>query len=164
MAQLEAIERLYRACGKEMLQQGLDNWGESYPPVVQIREDIAEGHLFCLMLGNDLLGVIVLNEAQPRQFEQVNWLYQSKKILVLRRLAIAVQQQGQGYAQKMMRFAEEYAQKYHYGAIRLDAYSINDRLLKFYERLGYQRTKEAIYLEANLDHPFVCFEKKIRVQ
>lgn len=47
-----------------------------------------------------------------------------------------------------MQFAEDYAKEQPYEVIRLNAYSANGQLLKFYERLGYQSAKEAIYLGA----------------
>ena len=81
--------------------------------------------------------------------------------MVVHRLAVAVEQQGNGYAKQLMRFAEKNAREQAYEAIRLDAYSINLPLLKFYEGLGYQRTKEAIYLGAKWAHSFLCFEKSM---
>lgn len=161
--QLDAIISLYRACGKEMLSKGFDNWGDFYPTIAIVETDIQEEQLFCLLEGNLLVGVIGLDENQPAPFATVRWQYPSSKTLVVHRLAIAVDQQRKGYAQHLMKFTEEYAKKHQYEAIRLDAYSINKKLLKFYEQLGYQSAKEAIYLGAKWEHPFICFEKAIPI-
>lgn len=161
LAQFNEIELLYRTCGIDMLKKGFDNWGDFYPPKEVIEEDLKNETLWGLFVEEALAGVIVLNAIQPVQFEEINWMYDSSVILVVHRLAIAVNQQRKGYARQLMKFAESYGLEEGYDAIRLDAYSINENLLKFYEGLGYQRTKEAIYLGAEWQHPFVCFEKQL---
>ena len=161
LAQFGEIEVLYRTCGIDMLKKGFDNWGDFYPPKEVIEEDLKNETIWGLFVDEELAGVIVLNAIQPTQFETINWAYNLPLVLVVHRLAIAVNQQGKGYAKQLMKFAESYGLQEGYGAIRLDAYSINENLLKFYERLGYQRTKEAIYLGAEWQHPFICFEKRL---
>jgi ribosomal protein S18 acetylase RimI-like enzyme len=159
IAQLNTITTLYRACAKEMVKQGFENWGDFYPPVPLIQGDIESETLFCLLEDEQLLGVIALDAVPPVQYEKVQWQYPTTINLIVHRLAIAVEAQKNGYAKKLMEFAALYAQKNGYTAIRLDAYSINERLLKFYRRLGYQSTKETISLGAKWKHPFICFEK-----
>jgi ribosomal protein S18 acetylase RimI-like enzyme len=160
LAQIEEITHLYRACGAKMLQHGFDNWGDFYPTVATIRTDIQHQNLFALVTSkNQILGVVVLDEIQPPMFAEVNWQFPSSSILVVHRLAVSPDYQGNGYAKKLMKFAEMYASQQHYQAIRLDAYSINKKLLQFYKNLGYQITKEAISLGAKWKHPFHCFEK-----
>jgi|VirMetMinimDraft_7_1064189.scaffolds.fasta_scaffold43013_2 ribosomal protein S18 acetylase RimI-like enzyme len=163
LTQLNRIIALYRACGKKMEEEGFDNWGDFYPPAALIQEDIESEALFCLLEGEELLGVIVLNEVQPAQFEAVQWQYTAAVCLIVHRLAIAVEAQKKGYAKKLMEFAELYALKNAYSAIRLDAYSINEGLLKFYRQLGYQSTKETISLGAKWKHSFTCFEKRVLI-
>lgn len=161
LSQLNEIINLYRACGQKMLEHGFDNWGDFYPSVELIQQDIKREASFSLLDDERLLGVIVLDAVQPQQYDAVDWQYPNESCLVVHRLAIAVDQQRKGYAQKLMLFAEEYAQKNAYTAIRLDAYSINTGLLKFYRQLGYQSTKETISLGTKWKHPFMCFEKKV---
>lgn len=161
ITQVGEIEALYRNCGQDMLEKGFDNWGNFYPPRATIKNDLDNNTLWGLFLEKQLLGVIVLNAIQPPQFSTINWKHKREQILVVHRLAVAVAQQGNGYAKTLMLFAEDYAQTHGFETIRLDAYSINSQLLKFYERLGYQRTKEAIYLGAKWAHPFIGFEKAL---
>ena len=159
--QLDEIEQLYRICGQDMLEKGFDNWGDFYPPRATIEADLSNNTLWGLFLEEQLLAVIVLNAVQPTPFTTVHWQFEIEPVLVVHRLAVKVAHQGNGYAKKLMLFAEKYAQEHNYGTIRLDAYSINSQLLKFYEQLGYQRTKEAIYLGAKWAHAFICFEKML---
>lgn len=161
LGQLNAITALYRACGQQMLEQGFDNWGDFYPPTNLIQEDIESDALFCLLEDERLLGVIVLNEVQAIQYEAVQWQYPTTVSLIVHRLAVAVEAQKKGHAKRLMKYAEEYALKNAYSVIRLDAYSINEGLLKFYRQLGYQSTKETISLGAKWKYPFICFEKRL---
>jgi len=41
-------------------------------------------------------------------------------------------EQGNGFARKLMDFAEDYAEKKGYTSIRLDAFSQNERVIKFF--------------------------------
>lgn len=161
IVQLNTITTLYRTCGKKMVEEGFDNWGDFYPPVTLIQRDIESETLFCLLEGEQLLGVIALDAVQPVQYETVQWQYPTTINLIVHRLAIAVEAQKKGYAKRLMAFANLHAQENGYTAIRLDAYSTNEGLLKFYRQLGYQSTKETISLGAEWKHPFICFEKKI---
>ncbi|WP_409253129.1 hypothetical protein V1502_04135 [Bacillus sp. SCS-153A] len=49
-----------------------------------------------------------------------------------------------------------------YESIRLDAFSGNDRSLKFYERHGYQRLGEVSFLSKPEGHTtYYCYKKKL---
>ncbi|MCP4440313.1 MAG: GNAT family N-acetyltransferase [Aureispira sp.] len=162
--QLSKIKDLYTNCRLVLQQMGLQHqWYDFYPPVSTIQQDIEEQTLFVLQNNTDLMGVMVLNEVQFKGYEEVDWQHQGDRILVIHRIAVAPQHQGKGYARKLLQFAENHAKKHNYTAIRLDAYSQNSRLLKFYTRMDYQRTKEVIFLGQPWEHPFVCFEKKIEL-
>ena len=58
-----------------------------------------------------------------------------------------------------MDFALNKAGDEGYSSIRLDAYSQNDRTLRFYENRGYEKRGE-IYFPYR-DEPFYCYEKAI---
>jgi len=70
--------------------------------------------------------------------------------------------QGEGYAQKLMAFAENYAKKYNYNSIRLDTFSENIRNQNFYEQRNYTKL-EAIYFPNQSEYPFYCYEKVLDV-
>lgn len=65
----------------------------------------------------------------------------------------------QGLARKLMDFAENIAIECGYASIRLDAYSGNERVLRFYENRGYQKRGEVNFSGRAL--PFFCYEKEI---
>lgn len=162
IGQLSEIKELYTNCRLSLQKIGLyHQWYDFYPPLATIQEDISSQTLFILQNNEDIMGVIVLNEVQFEGYEAMNWQYGSQHILVIHRIAVAPKFQGKGYAQQLLSFAENYAQQHNYEAIRLDAYSQNPRLLKFYSQMGYQRTKEVIFLGQPWEYPFVCFEKSV---
>lgn len=160
--QLTKIKELYRNCRLGLQKAGLaDQWHDFYPPISVIQQDIIAQTLFVLQNNKDIMGVIVLNEVQFKGYEEVSWQYTAERILVIHRIAVDPAYQAKGYARQLLIFAENYAQKHNYQAIRLDAYSKNPRLLKFYSQMGYQRTKEVIFLGQPWEYPFVCFEKSV---
>ena len=59
-----------------------------------------------------------------------------------------------------MEFAEEFARKNDYSSIRLDAYSQNDRVLKFYNKRNYYISGKVNFPER--EYHFYCMEKEIK--
>lgn len=159
-ADFDALVHLYRTCGKAMWNQGYDNWGDFYPPVETIQQDLRQQTLFVLKEQGTLLGAIALDFVQPAVYQSVTWQYHGK-ILAVHRLVVALHHQKRGLGKVLMNFAEAHAQALGCDAIRFDAYSINQPLLKFYQNLGYQMTPEAVSLGERWPHLFNCFEKRI---
>jgi len=89
----------------------------------------------------------------------VHWKNNEGKVLVIHRLAVHPPFQKQGFAKKLMDFAEDHAIKNGCAAVRLDAYSGNERVLRFYENRGYQKRGEVNFSGRVL--PFFCYEKEI---
>lgn len=67
--------------------------------------------------------------------------------------------QGKGYARKLMDFADKFANENNYSSIRLDVYSQNKRVIKFYEKRKYFIRGNVNFPER--EHPFYCMEKEI---
>ena len=83
--------------------------------------------------------------------------YPDYKNLYIHRLAIDPSQQGKGYAQKLMSFAEDKAKKNGLVSVRLDTFSQNKRNQRFYEARGYNKLSD-IYFPKQSEHPFHCYE------
>ena len=118
---------LTKACGAHMRSNGIDQWDEDYPDIDTLRRDIIDQNLFVMKKDDQVVGVIVLNENQDPEYDEMNWSTEGNSFLVVHRLAISPRFQGQGLARKMMDFAESYAMKNGYKAIRLDTFSQNLR-------------------------------------
>lgn len=140
-----------------MNQQGIDQWDEVYPDIETIRKDLQEKCAFGYFIGDELSGYISINEDMPPEYNSLIWKIEQEQSLIVHRLIVKVQQQGKGIAKEIMSFAEDYAKKIGYKAIRLDAFSKNPVSLKLYESNGYQKVG-LVYFRKGL---FYCFEKNL---
>lgn len=155
--QLPEIMNIIKYCIKDMESQGIFQWGEYYPTKDEFECDINSRTLYSTMVDNSLEGIITLSEFQYPEYQNIDWSDQHGKNLVIYRLAVHPQNQNQGIARKIMDFAELYAVNKGYTSIRLDAYSGNKRVLKFYEKRGYKNKGQVFFDKRDL--PFYCFEK-----
>ena len=156
--EIDTILALTKACGKHMRENGIDQWDENYPDRGSILHDLETETLFAYRDGDEVLGIVVLNEMQDEEYGEINWStsYDDKNIVV-HRLAVRPDQQGKGLARKLMDFAEQWARENKYDAIRLDTYSQNPRNQRFYTKRGYTDLGP-VYLKYNKDYPYFCYE------
>ncbi len=158
---LTEVIAFYHLCKADMDRQGIHQWTDKYPNKQIFTEDIHKGTLYLLFQEEALIGAINISEEQEKEYEALAWEFGDKKVLVIHRLAISPKEQGKGYAQKLMNFAEDYALRNAYQSIRLDVYSQNVRGVNFYQKRDY-------FLRGKLRFPnrefhFLGMEKKIIV-
>ena len=154
---LSSIMGLVKSVILDMENQSIFQWNEHYPTREVFENDILNDSLFLIRNEEGISGIIVIDENQSPEYAQVNWLSKGERVLVIHRLAVNPKYQSQGYAKKLMEYAEEYARKHSYRAIRLDAYTGNSKTLSFYERRDYKKTGEIYFPWREL--PFNCYEK-----
>jgi len=157
--QSQEIFALFQACAKHLQAQGILQWDENYPTLAHVEAAIATNSLFVFLENQKLKGSISIDENQDITYQNILWKYPATKILVIHRLAVHPNFQRKGIAKKLMDFAENYAIQNQYEAIRLDAFSANERTLRFYRNRNYEEN-EKIYLNDN-PIPCICFEKRI---
>ena len=150
---------LYRQCKADMDRQEIYQWTDKYPNRQIFIKDIQNKTLFLLFYENDLLGAINISEEQEKEYESLAWEFGDEKVLVIHRLAILPKEQGKGYAQLLMRFAEDFATNNAYQSIRLDVYSKNHRGIKFYQKRAYYVRGEIRF--PNREFHFFGMEKRI---
>lgn len=160
--ELDSILALTRACGLHLRTQGIDQWDENYPDIDSLKRDIEAKTLFVYREGSTPLGIVVLNEMQDEEYAQIKWSTSADaKNLVVHRLAVHPMAQGRGIARQLMDFAEDYARKMDYDAIRLDTYSQNPRNQAFYRNRAYTELGQ-VFLKYKKDHPYFCYELLLR--
>ena len=158
MFEIDAILTLTRACGRHMRDNGIDQWDENYPDRAVILHDVETETLFAYRDGDEVLGIVVLNEWQDEEYGDINWsTSDDDKNIVVHRLAVRPDQQGKGLGRKLMDFAEQWARENEYAAIRLDTYSQNPRNQRFYLNRGYTDLGP-VYLKYKKEHPYYCYE------
>ena len=151
------IMELIKSCILNMKSVGIHQWNEYYPTLDIIIRDLESDSMYVLKEGNDIWGIIAINEDQSLEYNNISWVSNEGKVLVVHRLAVQPNQQRTGIAKKLMDFAENYAKEKKFTSIRLDTYSGNPRALALYEQRGYIKVGQVYFPMREL--PFNCYEK-----
>lgn len=146
-----------------LLASGVDQWNYDYPNIKTIEEDIALGAQFVIKIDGRVAASIVLNGMQEEQYKKVHWHYRDDAVMVIHRLGVIPDLQGQGLGRLMCEFAERYAESQNYKTIRLDAYAGNVGSNALYRKLGYRRAGGYCYFRKKVI-PFYCYDKQILKQ
>ncbi|MGB0423378.1 MAG: GNAT family N-acetyltransferase [Flavobacteriales bacterium] len=154
---LETVFNIYKASKRLLEQNGIFQWTNKYPTPTIIENDLKQGYLYLLKKGSDVLGAINLSQEQEDEYDSINWQFDGEKALVVHRLVINPLFRNQGHASTLMGYAEDYASKLNYSSIRLDAYSHNQDVIKFYKNRGYLVRGDVHF--PGRKYPFHCMEK-----
>ena len=157
ISEITNIIELAKSCKEDMIANGIFQWNDHYPTKQIFENDIQQNELFVLEDNAVILGTIVISSLMDEEYVPVKWLVPNGKSIYIHRLAVHPLQQGKGYAQQLMAFAENFARVHGIASVRLDTFSKNLRNQKFYEARGYQRL-ESIYFPKQSEHPFYCYE------
>lgn len=139
----------------KMNAEKIFQWDEIYPGRDIIEKDIADGHAFGFFHSAELRGYTVLNEDYSPEYDSLKWEDRKGKSLIVHRLSIKADCQGQGIAKELMVFAEKYAKDNSYSSIKLDAFTDNKAALSLYEKLGYTKIGMVKFRKGK----FNCYEK-----
>jgi ribosomal protein S18 acetylase RimI-like enzyme len=158
-SELDIIFDIYQQCRRVMESDGIFQWYDGYPTREIVADDIRNKTLFTSKKDSELCGVINISSDDEPECDHIEWKDKSAKTVAIHRLAVHPNFQKGGIARKLMDFAEEYAFKNGCTYVRLNAYSVNDRALRFYDMRQYERRGEVFFPGRTL--PFFCFEKKL---
>lgn len=151
------VKKIYSAVTSDLQNKGIDQWDRFYPNRFVIKNDLKKGHLFGIKQEDELVGVIVLDTNQSKQYEKIPWKDQNGSFGVIHRLAVHPSHQGYGYGKKLLQFAIEYFKEKNLTSIRLDVYSKNPGAVTMYERAGFHETGSIRFPMRKA--PYKCFEK-----
>lgn len=154
---LETVFSIYQQAKLDLEAQGIYQWTENYPARAIIESDIREGLLYLLKKSGKILGAINLSEIQEQAYQSIAWEFDATKVFVIHRLVVDPRHQGKGYASILMNFAENIAAGQGYTSMRLDAYSVNKKVLAFYKKRDYHIRGELYFPER--EFPFYGMEK-----
>lgn len=157
ITELPKIKKLTEACAEAMISKGIYQWNEHYPSVEKLTKDIEREELYVFEIKDAIIGIIVITEVMDEEYIPIEWISKSNNNIYIHRLATHPFVWGEGYAQKLMDFAENYARENNFVSVRLDTFSENKRNQKFYEARGYQRLGN-IYFPKQSESPFYCYE------
>ncbi|NRA94464.1 MAG: GNAT family N-acetyltransferase [Psychroserpens sp.] len=154
---IESIMEITRACAQHMIDQNIFQWNAFYPNKEAFEVDIERDELFVLDHDSTVIGCVVISTFMDEVYQPVQWLTPSINNIYIHRLAVNPKHQGQGHAQQLMEFAEDFARSKSFASIRLDTFSQNKRNQKFYELRGYQKL-ESVFFPKQSQDPFFCYE------
>ncbi|MFT4781598.1 MAG: ribosomal protein S18 acetylase RimI-like enzyme [Pseudohongiellaceae bacterium] len=154
---IDAILDITKACAKHMIAHDIFQWNEHYPNREAFENDVDRQELYVLEIKNSIVGCIVISINMDKEYKPIKWLISNTNHNYIHRLAIHPERQGEGFAQKLMDYAEQHSRRNKYASIRLDTFSQNQRNQKFYELRGYQKLGN-IYFQKQSKHPFYCYE------
>lgn len=153
----EDVLALAQACAEHLQDRGIDQWDAMYPDRTTIDSDIRSRATFVALSDFRVVAAIVVDESQDPGYAYVAWQFTTGSIAVVHRLMVHPELEGVGMGRKLMEFAEKHARSLGYTAIRLDAFTKNQRALCLYDRLGY---RPAGIIKLRKGH-FRCFEKEL---
>ena len=155
---LDEILALTRACAADMIKAGIFQWNEHYPSQTAFQQDIDRDELYIITQSGKIAGTIVISDLKDEVYQTVTWLTPADtKSIYIHRLAVHPNFQGQGIAQQLMDFAEDFARRNGYVSVRLDTFSQNPRNNRFYQKRGYTKLEE-IFFPKQSEYPFYCYE------
>lgn len=157
ISEIDDILTITKACAAYMIKKEIYQWNEHYPSKQAFITDINRKELFVLEIDKKIIGTIVISSLMDEEYIPIQWLTTNEKNIYIHRVSIHPNQQGKGYAQKLMDFAENHAKENEFTSIRLDTFSQNKRNNLFYEKRGYKKLGD-IFFPKQSQHPFHCYE------
>lgn len=157
ISEINDILEITKACAQFMIENGIYQWNEHYPSKKAFEQDVERNELYVKTVNNAIVGGVVISDFMDEEYIPIKWLTKTGKNLYIHRLFVHPNQQGQGHAQSLMDFAENYARQNGFISVRLDTFSQNKRNQKFYETRGYQKLGD-IFFPKQSEHPFHCYE------
>ena len=148
----ESIYVLIAECGRELAASGFDNWTPPPVSVETLRESAARDVVLVASSAatgrtrDELFGTITLADRPAHPFDvqcregDVKWNAPPDALAwYMSRLAVRPGWQQRGIGLELLTVAEGYARKHGVAALRLDALAANERLTRWYRRIGYVR-------------------------
>ena len=157
---LDKIMKMYKSCVKGMLENGIDQWDNSYPNAEIISEDLNVGTYYVAEIDGIIIGGVNIDKNQDDTYLALDWEDKSDSFLVVHRLGVKEEFWNKKIGKYLMLFTEKLVMEKGLKSIRLDTYSGNPKAIEFYIRLGYNELG-TIDLKTNKDK-YHCFEKIIK--
>ncbi|WP_346900310.1 GNAT family N-acetyltransferase [Clostridium sp. UBA7503] len=106
---LSSIFNIISKCKTHMESHNIYQWNEFYPSLDIIETNIISGNCYLLRDKGLSIGYFVIDEEQPSEYNNINWITQDEKVLVINfqkithRLSVLPEYQGRGIAKKILK-------------------------------------------------------------
>lgn len=132
---LNTLMDITHRCIDHLDSQAIYQWDEIYPSEKDLREDIEAQCLYSITDDDMVCGCICINQTEYPGYESADW--RGSAFLVIHKVIIDPQKEGQGFGKHVMSQAEIIAHASQKDSIRLDCFKENLRANQFYQKLGY---------------------------
>jgi len=158
---LDEIAALVRRAVADMHQRGNDQWGEDYPARAHYADDIGRGELWCVTDGADgaILGVGAMVCRHEPDYATVPFTCPEPAVS-MHRVAVEPSAMRQGVAGLLFSKFEEEGRRLGVQALRIDTYSLNDRMQALVLKEGFSFVADTHFGKRPL--PYHCYEKILK--
>ena len=157
---LKNIMKMYKSCVTGMLENGINQWDDTYPNTEIISEDLNVGTYYVAEIDGTIIGGVNIDKNQDNTYLTLDWEDKSDSFLVVHRLGVKEEFWNKKIGKYLMLFTENLVIEKGLKSIRLDTYSGNLKAIEFYRRIGYSELG-TIDLKPDKEK-YYCFEKIIK--
>ena len=160
---LHKIWALYKIVIQDLRAHNILQWDDTYPSQDYIAQAINAQQCWIYQTPQkDIIASVVLNEWQDSQWSQINWHTLSDQAWIIHAFVIHPNQQGQGLGTSILQMIEKKAIQRRYSGIRLDAFTGNLRVHRFYQNQGYQSCGIVQLPNKPIGHQmYQCYDKTL---
>lgn len=156
---VDSIMDIIKSTVEEMKIYNNTQWDESYPQAKDFIKDIESEELYVEAEGKEIKGFICINYIEPKEYDDLNWVSNSKA-MVIHRMAVNPKFRQQGIATKLIKLAEQLALDNNIVYLKTDTYSINTKMNSLFKKCGFNLVGEMSFL--GKEKPFFCYDKLLK--
>ena len=150
-------EMMIRAREK-LFSEKIYQWDERYPKPDMIKNDLLNGYTSLVRLEGKTIAFFTSNSiCEDDVHNNINWIYNGNKWIILHRLCIDPDYQNDGLGQQILKKFENQSKKDGFESIRIDVFSTNNKAIHIYEKFKYKRVGIAVCERG----PFYIYEKQL---
>ena len=154
---LEQVLQNLKAANQKLLSQGVYQWDDTYPSRELLEADIEQQAMYVALEQNRITASVSVDTKQPNAYSDISWHPATLKPLMVHRLCVHPEKQGQGVGRRMLEFIETHAVEQGHDCIRVDVHAHNIAALATYGNRNFKRLGEVFF--PRRDVPFICMEK-----
>lgn len=151
MSDLPLIHNLVTETVAHLQANGNMQWDERYPCDCDFIPDIESGVQTLVFKDGVLVAVYSLSTERDSQYDAVIWKYEGEPFMVLHRLIVSPDFQGQGIAGAVLSHIIEELRRKGINNIRLDTYRRNAASQHLYRKFGFEDVGVAYFRDKPFD-------------
>lgn len=157
---IEDIMKIIKETIEEMRTYNNTQWDENYPQEKDFKEDIKNGNLFVVEREGKLAGFVCINKEAPAEYAGLNWS-SDKEAVIVHRMAVSLKYRKGGVGTELMKLADDFALKHNIGYLKIDTYSINEKMNALIKKCNYNFVGKINFL--GREKSFYCYEKVLNL-